>query len=623
MSENRKINWRLLGLTASLIIAAFFVYANSLNGEFVYDDARQIVRNPLIQDSSLFGRALVSDVWAFKSDGTIAASNYWRPTFTAFNIIAFQAFGVNPFGWHLFNVLLHVGVCLLAFALLRRLKLSDLSAFAISLIFAVHPVHVESVAWIAGSPDLLFGVFFLGSVWFSLNFAENGNFIDLAVSLALFALALGSKEIAILCLPLFWLVFSKSNELTGNSPTGRNAFRKTIPFVVMAGFFFSLRGEVFFPDFHPLEELIPLFDPILSIPSAFVFYLKQMVFPLTLAVNYPSRPVTNVTLSGFVLPFLFSCGAVALFFLIAIRSFVRQIGLAFFLLTLIPALNLTVFVPEQFVHDRYLYFPLLGFLIVVISFIEQKAETVLRKKAGILVFSIAVIVSIPLAVKTIFQNRIWSDELTLWSHALLIDPNSSYNYLQLGAELSEKNRHAEALNAFNSSLDIKPSALAFLGRAQANLRLERIEEAVWDLQTVVEMPNKDINAYTLYQTYEALAIAYLKQNKLPAAEKTLIEARKRLPIYFAALTEKLAVVYYQLGNKDKALDELEGARAQAKAELLPGSKTVLLRLGMLYRERGETEKSRAALMEYLKSTANLQDKLTLEDRKQALELLKK
>ncbi len=92
--------WKWFALIAASCVV---VYANSLSGSFVYDDLRQIVRNPLIQDNGLFWKALSSDVWAFKGDGTAAASNYWRPTFTLWNIINFRLFGIDPFGWHVTN----------------------------------------------------------------------------------------------------------------------------------------------------------------------------------------------------------------------------------------------------------------------------------------------------------------------------------------------------------------------------------------------------------------------------------------------------------------------------------------------------------------------------------------
>src|SRR5262249_47741237 len=155
-----ELKWIIL-----IAVVCVVVFANSLSGEFVYDDLRQIVRNPLIQDNSLIGQALTSDVWAFKGDGSIAASNYWRPTFIAWLILNFRLFGTAPLGWHVTNLLLHTVVCILAFLLMRRWNFSEFLAFAITLIFAVHPVHVESVAWVSGSPDLLFAAAFLGSLW--------------------------------------------------------------------------------------------------------------------------------------------------------------------------------------------------------------------------------------------------------------------------------------------------------------------------------------------------------------------------------------------------------------------------------------------------------------------------
>ena len=153
-------------------------------------------------------KALTSDVWAFKGDGTQAASNYWRPTFTAWHIINFRLFGMNPLGWHVTNLLLHAGVCVLAYALLRRWAFSVIIAFSIAILFAIHPVHVESVAWISGSPDLLFSLAFLASLWFAQTYAETGKTNALILTILLYALALGAKEIGIVCLPIYYFALT-------------------------------------------------------------------------------------------------------------------------------------------------------------------------------------------------------------------------------------------------------------------------------------------------------------------------------------------------------------------------------------------------------------------------------
>src|SRR5688500_18818410 len=105
---------------AVIVLAAVIPFSNAVSGDFVYDDGRQIVANPLIQKSDLFVQALTSDVWAFKADGSVSASNYWRPVFTALCILSFGLFGLEPFGWHLLNILLHAGVCVVAYLLMRR-----------------------------------------------------------------------------------------------------------------------------------------------------------------------------------------------------------------------------------------------------------------------------------------------------------------------------------------------------------------------------------------------------------------------------------------------------------------------------------------------------------------------
>ncbi len=631
MNLKTESRWLIL-----IALIAFVVFANSLSGDFVYDDNRQILRNPLIQDSTLYGKALTSDVWAFKGDGTVSASNYYRPTFIAWLILNFKFFGTSPFGWHLLNLLLHVGVSCLAFLLLRRWNVANYTAFAISMIFAVHPVHTESVAWISGSPDLLFSVFLLGAFWFVQSDAatrrrgdagkKNYVSIDLIFALIFYAFALGAKEVGILCFPLFYLIFA-NNRTQPNSENRRVAasegFLCVVPFIALAVLYFAARwlalGAISFP---PDDGGVELYQTILTIPSMFVFYLRQMIFPVWLGANHPLRPVSGINLLEFVLPLLISLAAIALFRLLSKKSFVQKFGFALFMLTLAPAMNASAFPTEQIVHDRYLYLPLFGFLLMIIPYFDELLGKIAKNKKDLAVILSAIIISLPLAFQTFSYNQVWKNDLALWSHTVTIDKNSAFNWAQYGAVLSENGKISESVEAYHNSIDIRPSANAYYGKARNLLAQNKFEEAVFDIKTVIEMPNEKLNAYTLYQTYELMALALSGQQKYDEAQKYLFEARKRLPIYYAALTEKLAVVMYQSGEKTSALRELETARNPAKTELLPESKTVLLRLGMLYTEFGRKQEAREVLTEYLKLTSQLKDKNTLQDRIGALNLLK-
>ena len=136
----------------------------------MYDDNWQIVQNHLIQENSLILKALSSDVWAFRGDSERVVSNYWRPGFVLYLILNQRLFGLaDTTGWHVTNILLHTLTVVIAYGFLRFLKLTAWVAGAISLVFAVHPAHVESVAWISGSPDLILAPAFLGALWLLLS----------------------------------------------------------------------------------------------------------------------------------------------------------------------------------------------------------------------------------------------------------------------------------------------------------------------------------------------------------------------------------------------------------------------------------------------------------------------
>src|SRR5436190_12866296 len=292
-----------------ILAVCVVVFANSVGGDFVYDDTRQIVRNTLIQDNSLIWKALTSDVWAFKGDGTQAASNYWRPTFTLWNIINFRLFGMSAFGWHVANLILHSGVCLMAYVLLRRWAFSAAAAFTIALIFAVHPVHVESVAWIAGSPDLLFSLAFLGSLWFATSYRESRSNNHLMLTALLYAVALGAKEIGIVCLPIYYFVLTDKVEEKKKKATDNNT--PLLGLAAIAIVYFLIRWAVLGAVSRPPDDAVAFGDAVMSIPAMFAFYLKQIFAPFPIAVNYPITPVTAISATNFVIPLAVSAAAIA------------------------------------------------------------------------------------------------------------------------------------------------------------------------------------------------------------------------------------------------------------------------------------------------------------------------
>jgi tetratricopeptide (TPR) repeat protein len=589
------------------LVAAFLIYTNTLGGEFVYDDQRQIVRNTLIQDGSQFWRALFSDVWAFKG-GDQAVSNYWRPSFVVWMIANYRSFGLATWGWHLTNILLHSGVVALAFALLRRLNVSRPVAAAIALIFAVHPVHTESVAWISGAPDLILAAALLGSCWFVLLLREKKTPLRWLGAVGLYAVALGAKEVAIL-FPVVVVALLHGERRQGETSWGRSLSIAGL-FAGVAVVYVIARQSVLGVAERLPEGGANLGETILSAPAVFSFYLRQMVAPFWIGPSYPLRAVTtaNIGLFNFVIPLVVTGVAGWWMVRAAERSKIARIGLALFLVPLLPAMYISAFHPEQLVHDRYLYLPLLGFLFLAIPALASLLERVAGERISrgpALIWGAAVVISIPLAAQTFRYNPAWTSNLALWEWGVRSDPISAFNYQQYGVQLHEAKRLDEAVGAFNRSIEIKPTAGAYLARGTTLIDRRNFAEAERDLRDVTSRPTAQVAPYTMYQSYEGLAVAFTNQGKFAEAASVIREACRRLPRYVAALTEKLAVILYQNGQKSEALDELNRVRAQGRTEPLPESRLIFYRIGLLNSELGRQEEARAAFQEFLSLTQGL------------------
>jgi len=606
--EKRGLRIELCWLLPALV-AGLLVYLNTLQGQFVYDDQWQIVRNTLIQDSSQFWHALTSDVWAVHG-GEQATSNYWRPSFVFWMILNFRCFGLAAFGWHLSNILLHLGVVALAFALLRRLDVSRPVAGAIALLFAVHPVHSESIAWISGAPDLILCVALLGSIWFVILLGEKRTPLRWALALLLYLVALGAKEIAILY-PLIVVAVLWRREL--DSEKGGVSWTRGLsiawPFAAAAIAYFIARQSIL-GTVQLSKSEVSLGETILTAPAVFAFYLRQMIFPYGIGPSYPLRVVTaaNIGMANFVFPLVITIVAGWWMLWMAGRSKLARIGLALLVIPLLPTLNIAAFHPEQLVHDRYLYVPLLGFLILTVPIFAallRRATEEGTTRAGALAFICATVVSAPLAAQTIRYNSAWTSNLALWEWGVRSDPTSAFNHQQYGVQLHEAKRLEEAVAAFNRAIEILPSPVAYLARGTTFIDQKKFEEAERDLHQLTSVEIEKVTPYTMYQAYEGLAVSYVKQRKLTEGAAALVEARDRLPQYTAALTVRLAVILYQGGQKQEALNQLNAAQAHGRTDALPESRLIFYRQGLLNAELGHTQEARDSYLEFLSLTKDI------------------
>ena len=354
---------------------------------------------------------------------------------------------------------------------------------------------------------------------------------------------------------------------------------------------------------------------LLTLPSVVVFYLRQVCLPLWIGPSYPLRAVEAATLgfSNFVLPVIV-LGAVVWLVWRRLESALSWVGLALFTLPLLPALNINAFLPEQLVHDRYLYLPLLGLLMLAVPALASVCKRTLAgdaQRAGWTCAALVVLAVVPLGLQTVRYNQAWLSELALWEWGVRSDPTSAFNHSQHGVALRGAGRNAEALQAFDRALDIEPVTDAFLNRAGIALDEGRFAKADRDLGRVLDAFPDNENAIQL------LALSYQKQQRSAELVALLRSARERIAFQRGSLTTNLAVALYASGQKDEALAELEAARSSAPRDPTSIGRASLFYLGALYAERGRLAEAQGVFEEYLEASNGFRDPETLKKREQA------
>jgi tetratricopeptide (TPR) repeat protein len=590
--------WSRHGLVCLILAAASVApYAASLHGAFVYDDVKQIAGNPLIQDHRLVGKALASDVWAFKGDRGEAWSNYWRPGFVLWLILNHRLFGLrSTLGWHAASVALHATATLLAYALLLRLGLSWRPAAAACLLFAVHPVHVESVAWISGSPDPLVAVFLLGALWCVLAARGPRRAVAWMAAVLLHVAALLVKEIAV----LFPLVVAVAWSATGPPAPRRErvlgALQAAAPFAAASAVYLLARGLVLgrVQVATPWRMGIP--GILVNAPQLLAFYLRQSLWPMELGPSYRLRAVRPDALDAarFWLPLALVAACAGVAWRLARGSGAARLGLALFVLLLLPAFNIDAFIPEQLVHDRYLYLPLLGILLAIAARVDGP------RTQG-LALALALFLSVPLAVAASRYARAWTSERALWERGVRSDPGSSFNWAQYAHALVQEGDLAAARSAVDRALGIGPVTMGFLTRSEIAVRERRFAEAERDLLKV--LADQPDNA----QAYERLALCYQAEGRLAEAEATLRKGREWAPYRRCAFGSHIAAILYVAGRRAEALAELESVRPLTAAEPSAPCRISLVRLGSMYAELGRGADAARAFEEYLRLSAPFDD----------------
>lgn len=547
----------LLGVLAITLLA----YLNSLDGQFVYDDRYQVLKNPTLNSLANIPGMFTKSVWQFLNEADkTAVGPYYRPLFNTALIINHQLFGLEVIGWHSFSILLHLSVVLLVYRLALQWKLSTATALASALLFGLHPVHSESVAWVAALPDLLAAVFILSSLLlYERHYhGQIGRPILLWFSVIMALMAMLSKEVAVV-----FPFFLGARELLDKSPkenpgeTMARVAKRTAPFFGIIMLYLGLRYLVlgFLLHDEPTSLGIPATQVLLTIPSVLMTYARMLFIPFPLAVFYGNTYVQSAGDARF---WAASLSLIAL--AVVLLRFVRasptaQFALAFLGIFLLPVLNLKAFrADESLLHDRYLYLPSIGFCILVAMGFEALSSRFAERRRAVFA-TVSLLLGAIMLVLTFYQNFSWKNELALTSNALEVAPRWPFLHNLIGAYYAEQRQWVPAEQAYLKTLQIDPEYY------DAYSNLGDVYREQGRLNQAEQYYTKALEYGAPYaETWYNLGVTFINESKLAEAEQPLLQALKISPSHINA-RYNLGWTYDREG-KDELAEQAYGETLQ-------------------------------------------------------------
>jgi tetratricopeptide (TPR) repeat protein len=590
---------------ALLLISLFSVlaYANSLGGDFVFDDKEQIVDNQNIRSWQNLSKAFTTHVWEFRERaGNLNVPPplpYYRPIFTVMLTIEFHLFGLWPQGWHLVSLLLHILCAIGVFYVVLKMSGRGLIAFLAAILFSVHPVHAESVSWISGMTDPLFGVFFLGSCYFFLkarsSFGAREKRKAFVWSLALFAISAFAKETALSMILLvfgFELIRAEVKGLRRLTEAGK----KAMPYLAVAFGYLIARylvlGDLMWK--NPQAPNRPFAYTLLTLPFVVCSYLVHLSWPVGLSVTYNTHFITSVASPGFILPSiaLLLFGA-ALF--ICRRGISREVWQALLLIfvPLLPVLNLGQVSREEYlVFDHYLYISVAGFGYLVALGIEklgafgskQSTATIAGMRRATLALSLFAIVALASTAFAARENRPWADSCSLWSNVTRVRPNYWAAHYNVGLSLLDAKRFDDARKSLVRATELKsdePNVFDALGRAYAGLN--DTTNAVDSFKRAMEIDPE------MFESYNNLGTVYFKSRDYRSAEANFAAAILLRP-QASATRFNLGLCYSREGRYQDATREFERV-----VQLTPDDAEAFYEMGLAYENTGRVDDAVRAL----------------------------
>ena len=549
---------------AFLLAATLAVYGRTVGFQFVFDDTTFILANPFVQSAANIPRFFTESVW---SGIAIARQNYYRPVFLLWVLGNYALFGAHPAGWHAAALLLHCLNTAMVYLVALRLVRRPLAAGAGAALFALHPVQAEAVSWICCGNDLLACFFALAAFLTYLRAVESYGWRSFAWwggSLASYAAAALSKEpaVGVPALILFheWSgrAAVRARPENGAATPARRSLRVGWYFGIAAVYFLLRRNALGAWLVGP-APVTGTGTELLTIPSVLFAQLSHLVWPVNLSPFYDLSYERVLSFRGVVLPSLLLVIPAGLVGWAAVRSAAARFSVAWAALFLVPTLDIAALPRGELVHDRYLYLPMAGvgmLAAVGIAAVTRnwsEAPEATRRGRHTFAWTAGVMLA-ALGLVCWHQTGYWSNNFELFRRGVEIAPQNGIAAGNLGIEYMKVGDRATATELLRQAAALNPDIWeADKQQAYVHYRAGRFKEAEQVLEVLLATRPDDGFCHLL------LGLTYLKTGRPTQAVE---EGRRAV-----ALSPHEAGLHYGLATILEATGDLEGARAEYKAEL--------------------------------------------------------
>jgi Flp pilus assembly protein TadD len=562
-----------------LALATIAVYWPTVHHEFVkYDDDKYVTENPNVTG----GISKQSVIWAF----TGVHYHMWHPLTTLSHILDCQLFGLDSFRHHLVNILFHTVNVLLLFGVLKTATGAVWPSAFVAAVFALHPVNVESVAWVAERKNVLSGLFWLLTMAAYIRYAKRPAVMNYLLVFLVFALAVMTKPVVVtlpfvLALLDYWPLHR----------TGWRLVAEKLPLLLLSAglsvitFAVQQSGAVV-SDFGD----VPLGFRAANAFVSYLTYIVKLFVPARLAVFYPhpfdAIPIWKAAAAGLVLLAV----SVLVFWFARGRRYLT-VGWLWYIGTLVPVIGL-IQAGAQARADRYCYIPYIGLFVMLAWGLAEVSEKWRYRK--ILLGVPAVVVLLALAAGSRLQLRHWRNNAALFEHTLRVTGNNYVMHNNYANILSDMGRLDEAVEHFYAALKLRPNSAEMHNNLANTLRkLGKTDDAIAHYEKAIELkPAFEVARYNLASILAERGFGLAKLGKFDRAVEDYNKALEIKPDFTIA-HGRLGLALAALGRTEEAIKEFQNVLNDR-----PDDAEMHFNLGFLYEKEGKIPD---AITQYLRT----------------------